>query len=202
MDALGRAARASDPALRGPIRVSVTQIVATDLLMNDFVAFAKRWPEIDLQINATPQLADLDRREADIAIRSVPCGKRPADHLTGRRAGTYHLATYGEGDSWIGRHGGDADKAWIAASDYPELAGAGAIDSVVLQRAACAAGMGLTTLPCFFAEPMLKRRSEPEPCFDLWVLVHPDSRRSPRLKMFRDAIVSAIKSAAPRLEGR
>jgi DNA-binding transcriptional LysR family regulator len=72
----------------------------------------------------------------------------------------------------------------------------------MLQRAACLAGMGLTMLPCFFAEPLLPRRTEPEPRFDLWVLVHPDLRRSPRLRIFRDSVVDAVKRAAPRLEDR
>jgi DNA-binding transcriptional LysR family regulator len=62
--------------------------------------------------------------------------------------------------------------------------------------------MGLTMLSCFFAEPKLRRRSKPVPHFDLWVLVHPDLRRSPRLRVFRDAMVDAIKAHRRRLEGR
>lgn len=50
LQALRRVTRAADPALRGPIRVSVPDVVATDLLMDDFVAFAERWPQIDLRI--------------------------------------------------------------------------------------------------------------------------------------------------------
>lgn len=47
-----------------------------------------------------------------------------------------------------------------------------------------------------------ERRTPPEAALDLWVLVHPDLRRSARLEIFRDAIVEAIKSHHRRLEGR
>jgi DNA-binding transcriptional LysR family regulator len=71
-----------------------------------------------------------------------------------------------------------------------------------LQRASCAAGMGLTLLPCFFADPTLERRSEPIHGFDVWVLVHPDLRDNPRLRVFRDFIFEALRRHRPRLEGR
>jgi DNA-binding transcriptional LysR family regulator len=77
----------------------------------------------------------------------------------------------------------------------------GAMNDLKLQRSACAAGMGLTMLPCFFAEPLLERCTEPVPAFDIWVLVHPDLKRNARLRIFRDAIVEAIKKHGPRLRG-
>lgn len=201
MQGLRRVAQAADPALRGPVRVSMPSILASDLLMADLVAFSERWPQIDLQVDASYAIADLERREADVAIRAMTQGKRPAEHLTGRLAGTMHRAVYGRGDRWIG-WGGDVDREWIDGTEFPDLPIRGAMNDPSLQRAACAAGMGLTMLPCFYAEPMLERRTEPEPRFDIWVLVHPDLRRSPRLRTFRDAMVAAIQRLRPRLEGR
>lgn len=200
--ALGRAAQAADPALRGPVRVTLPAIIASDLLMRDIAAFSEQWPQIDLQLDASYDVANLEAREADVAIRAMRFGKRPAEHLTGRKAGTIYTAIYGSGDQWIGWRGGAADRAWIKETEFPELPTSGAMNDPALQRSACAAGMGLTQLPCFFAEPMLTRRTEPEAASDLWVLVHPDLRRSPRLRVFRDAMVEAIKRLAPRLEGR
>ncbi len=202
VQALRRAAQAADPALRGPIHVTMPQAVATDLLMTDLVEFAERWPQIELKLDGSHDLADLDRREADIAVRMMRHGKRPAEHLTGRMAGTSYSAIYGRGEHWIGWRGRATDRSWIKDTPYPELPTRCEMNDGVLQRAACAAGMGLTMLPCFFAEPLLERRSEPAPRFDIWVLVHPDLRRSPRLRAFRDAIVAAIKRETPRLQGR
>ena len=201
MHRLGRVAQAVDPALNGPIRVTAPHLLISELLMPDLVAFQKTHPGIELRVEASYDVADLERREADVALRAMPPGVRPAEHLTGRLAAVSYKAVYGRGDHWIGWHGGDADRAWIEATPFPTLPVIGAFDDAVLQRAACAAGLGLTTLPCYFAEPLLERRSKPTPQFDVWVLVHPDLRQSPRLRKFRDAMVAALKRHQPRLKG-
>jgi DNA-binding transcriptional LysR family regulator len=93
----------------------------------------------------------------------------------------------------------------IAQGVNPELrgpVGGGSILDGEMQRAACAAGLGMVSLPCFHAEPMLERRSEPRPGFDIWVLVHPDLRRNPPLRVFRDFVVEALGRRRARLEGR
>ncbi len=202
MFSLGRAAQAANPDLRGPVRVTVPGIAASDLLMPDFVAFCKRWPQIDLEIESDYGIARLDERKADVAIRFMPHGKPPHQDLTGRLAATAYVAAYGQGDCWIGQRGGALDASWIAASPFPDLPVRGAMLDGVIQRSACAAGLGLAHLPCFFAEPTLKRRSEPKPGLDIWVLVHSDLRRIPRLRVFRDAVVEALQRHKPRLEGR
>ncbi len=202
MHALGRVADAAEPGLRGPLRVTLPDMLATDLLMPDLIAFTRKWPDIDLEIDPTYEIADLDRREADVAVRALPVGKLPAEHLTGRLAGTGYKAVYGEGDSWIGWKGAEQDAEWVKETEFPDLPIRGAIDSPLVQRSACAQGMGLTQLPCFFAEPILTRRTEPLPGSDIWVVVHPDLRRSPRVRAFRDAMLASLARLEPRLAGR
>jgi DNA-binding transcriptional LysR family regulator len=75
------------------------------------------------------------------------------------------------------------------------------LSDLVLQRAACAAGLGLARLPCFFGDPLLPRRTEPEPAGDVWVLIHPDLRRSPRVRGFCDAMIEAFEAHRARLRG-
>lgn len=202
MAALGRAAQAADSSLRGPIRVTMPENVATDLLMPQMVEFAERWPEIDLRLQTDYALADLDRREADVAVRFMAVGTRPAEHLAGRLAVTVYRAVYGSDHCWIGWNGDPEDRQWVSKTSYPDLPIRGAFDSTAAQRAACDAGMGLTMLPCFFAEPTLERLTDPEPAWDAWVLVHPDLKRSPRLRRFRDDVVAELKRQEPRLHGR
>lgn len=195
----GRLAQAADPELRGPIRVTMSIALATDLLMPDLVAFAQRWPEIELELLGASSLSDLAQREADVAVRIMPTGVSPDEALAGRKAAVAYRAVYGEGDSWIGWTRGPRSLA--ATSAFPELPVRGMMGDIALQRAACAAGMGLARLPCFYAEPLLERRTEPEPGGDIWVLVHPDLRKNPRLRIFRDAVVSALQAHQPRLAG-
>ncbi len=199
---VARAAQTVDRELRGPIRVTVPSIVAAELLMQTFVDFCRQWPLIDLHLSGSYSLADLARRESDVAIRFVRHGVSPDDRLHGRKVGTAYSAEYGDGDCWIGQMGPERDKAWVALTSAPELPSRGAIYDGELQRAACQAGLGRAFLPCFFADGYLPRRSEPVPSLDVWVLVHPDLRRNPRLRVFRDAVVASLAAQTDRLQGR
>lgn len=200
--ALGRRALDAAPELKGPIRVSAPDLLVTDLLMPELVAFDRRWPQIELQVDGSYEIADLRSREADVAIRAVPHGQSPTGEVAGRLAAVASAAIYGCDHQWIGWKSEAEDRPWIEETPYPDLPIRGRLPTVTLQRAACAEGMGLTQLPCFFAEPLLQRRTEPKPHSDIWVLVHPDLRRSPRLRVFRDEIVAALKTLEPRLAGR
>jgi len=202
MFALGRVAQASNPELSGRVRVTLPGIVGTELLMDDFMAFCKRWPQIDLELDASYSVASLAEREADVAIRWMPHGKAPDENLAGRLVITAYEATYGDADNWIGLFGGQRDAAWIADSAFPDAPVRGQIFDGALLRSAAAAGLGMVTLPCFFADGHLPRRTEPKPGYDVWVLVHPDLRRNPRLRTFRDFVVEALKSHRAKLEGK
>jgi DNA-binding transcriptional LysR family regulator len=201
MLALERTAQAVTPGLRGAVRVTLPA-VAGELLMPDLVGFCRRWPEIELALLPGYDLSSLAEREADVAIRFMPHGQSPDAELAGRKAATAASAVYGEGDCWIGLHGGERDAAWVKASPFPDLPVRGAIYDGSLLRAACANGLGLALLPCFMADGVLPRVTEPQVSFDVWVLVHPDLRRNPRLRIFRDAMVEAIQRHRPALEGR
>ena len=201
MLALGRVAQAADPELRGPVVVTVPQALATDLLMPDFVAFSQRWPQIELEVLASSAIRDLAQREADVAIRIVPVGQLPGEDLAGRKAAVAWQAVYGTGEAWIGWRDGPQSLSAAGEPDPDGLPVRGVMGDLPLQRAACAAGLGLARLPCFYADPHLPRRSEPEPGGDIWVLVHPDLRRNPRLRIFRDAIVAALDQHRTRLSG-
>lgn len=203
MDALGRGALDADEALQGPIRVTAPSLLLTELLMPELAAFLQRWPQLDLHVDAGSTFADLAGRDADVAIRAVRHGTSPDHRLTGRRAATSYSAVYGIADVWLGWYGGgERDLAWVQNSPFPDLPVRGALPDPALQRAACSAGMGLALLPCYLADGHLPRRTEPKPAFDLWVLVHPDLKRSPRLRLFRDEIVAALKRLQGRLSGR
>jgi DNA-binding transcriptional LysR family regulator len=198
---LERRAMDADTELRGPIRVTAVDMLISDLLMPELVAFSNRWPQIDLQIQASYDLADLSRREADIAIRAMPPGKSPQEDLIGKLAVKSNKAIYGSPHQWIGWWGAERDKSWVKDTPFPDLPIKGAMNNPILQRAACMAGLGLTMLPCFMCDGLVERRSEPQPGSDIWVLYHPDLRRSPRLRIFRDEMIGALKRMEPRLLG-
>jgi len=198
--AVARTADGLDSELRGSINVTMPPPVASDLLMPDLVAFARKWPKLDIHINASLQLEDLAKRSADVAIRFMPHGRKPDVDLVGRKVATCFSAVYGSGSCWLGQPGLPA--TWYKTSPFPDHPVRGFIGDGAVLRAACNEGMGFAFLPCFIAEPQLERRSDPVPAFDAWVVVHGDLRRTPRFRVFRDAMVEALKSKIDRLQGR
>ena len=60
-----------DQSVRGLLRVTLTPILATHLLMPDFAEFARLHPDIEMEVLSSGELANLTNREADVAIRVV-----------------------------------------------------------------------------------------------------------------------------------
>ena len=199
MARFAREARAADDRLRGPIRATMSYSVAVGLApaIRDF---AEAWPDITLTVETTTDFANLGALAADVAIRGLAPGSLPDLSLAGRKAAGVNVAVYGAADAegWIAS---SPEPSWRAGTPFPELPVRVVMPEVSLRLEACRLGMGLAVLPCFVADPHLPRRSAPELGLELWVLVHPDMRRSPRLKRFRDAMVEAIRARSDALRG-
>src|SRR3546814_20643282 len=60
-----------DQSVRGLLRVTLTPILASHLLMPDLADFARLHPEIEMEILSSGELANLTNREADVARRVV-----------------------------------------------------------------------------------------------------------------------------------
>ncbi|MGV6848401.1 MAG: LysR family transcriptional regulator [Marinibacterium sp.] len=195
-----------DTGLRGPIRVAMTPALATYVLMPDLARFARDNPDIRLDLLTSYVLSDLDRREADVALRIA---NDPPEDLVGRRVARVAHAVY------AGReHCGDGPpRAWVTWSPHwqPPADRAGLpVRAVVTDPAvtvrALQEGMGMSVLPCFIgdAEPGLARvegitagRSA-----DLWILTHRDLRGSARIRIFMDYIADCLVRARPTLEAK
>lgn len=79
------------------------------------------------------------------------------------------------------------------------------IDDEVLLLEVAKAGMGLATLPCFYADPApeLVRVSsrDREPVLGIWLLTHPDLTRNARVRCFIDFFAEVLKGKQDRLSG-
>jgi DNA-binding transcriptional LysR family regulator len=81
------------------------------------------------------------------------------------------------------------------------------VDSVSTMRSMVRAGLGVSILPCYTADPDPGfRRIDPDPLidsrFDMWVLYHPNARRARRLRVFAEFITDTIRSDLDLFEGR
>jgi DNA-binding transcriptional LysR family regulator len=79
-------------------------------------------------------------------------------------------------------------------------------NSWLSQCAAARAGLGLAALPCFLGDraPQLVRVLPPEPSLagELWLLTHPDLRRTARVRAFMETLARGIRRERDLLEGR
>ncbi|HAA55205.1 MAG TPA: hypothetical protein DCE42_10650 [Myxococcales bacterium] len=201
VQAFQRTAHNADPKLSGPIHLTIPDSSMSELIMPSIAAFNRKWPDIDLFIETSYDLADLSSREADIAVRIITRGSLPDGELTGRKVAKTYACKYGEGHQWLGWWGPERDKEWKAEFGDPDLPSVGGLRNIYMQRAACIEGMGLSILPCYFADPYLERKSTPVYTADLWVLLHPDMRKKPRLRLLRDTLIEALRALQPVLSG-
>ena len=78
-------------------------------------------------------------------------------------------------------------------------------NSWLSQLAAAKAGLGLAALPCSLgdAEAALVRVLAPEPgiASELWLLTHPELRRSARVRAFMDFLAAGLRVERARLAG-
>ena len=182
----------------GVVRITTTDSFASTLL-NPVLALCRvRYPQIALHIDIDNNMLDLSKRDADIAVRPT---LRPPEYLVGKRIAPLAFAVYGAADylqnttasnlpehQWIGL--GESQERhrtlqWLQKTIPLELVGL-RMDGFASVAQACADGLGLAVLPCFLGDSLapLRRMQEPIPelASELWVLTHPDLRKTARIQ--------------------
>lgn len=214
IDAYGLKVLGRDTELEGQINVTMPDVVAVAVMMPYVAEFQSLYPEITIKIDDSLEMYDLNRREADIALRFT---NEPADHLIGRRIAKLYQAVYAHEDypseydlndpncgaRWVAWGQPTDAPSWIAGTPYPYFKLAGHFDNTLIQKEAIRQKMGLGYLPCAImdTEPCFVRLSEPEATFDFWVLTHRDLRSTARLQVFRDFLFSKANELAARFRG-
>ena len=212
--ALTRHADARDRAVAGTVRLTSASHVAARLLAPALPALRARHPSLVLELAVDQRMLDLTRREADLAVRMG----RPRDAgLVMRKLSDVAYRFYASA-AYLGKRRAvdlDAD-AFVGldeslASVPPErwlakLAPARRVvfrcNSTAALIAAVVAGVGVAVLPCFAAEgePGLLRVEGPEPVpHELWLLVHGDLRRTPRVRAVIEWVDELVERARPAL---
>lgn len=198
----------------GSLRVTAIDNMATTLLMPMFTGFSRRFPQVALHLMVSNSDASLAQREADVAIRLT---NTPPDTLIGKRIVTVSSAIYGGlkyvdrlrkagGEpQWLGVECCEFHKSWTrqACGDQSHQF---YVDDTLLTQAALREGMGVSILPCFMgdSDPLLARYADPQPEWDLglWILLHPDLKRTTRVLAFRDHMTEAVRAQSDLFAGR
>lgn len=202
-----------DTNLVGPLRVTAINNMASSILMPMFASFSEKYPQVELNVIVSNIDASLSQREADVAIRLT---NSPTDTLIGIRIVTMASTIYGSREyleqlrqqggepKWIGVTCCGFHKTWT--KQYcGEQSHNFISDDTLLTLAAIREGMGVSILPCFMGDtdPLLERYCDPDPAYNLglWILLHPDLKRTARVLAFRDHMVNAINEKKELFEG-
>lgn len=196
----------------GTLRVTTTDALLFGWLSPGLREFRHSYPDIRLEVVVSNDVFSLSKREADIAVRPA---NKPDESLVGRRLGTIEQAAYisrssaskadgEEGISVIDWIGPDESMTYPAFDRWLEQQGLvercrTRVNTVYGMLAAVRAGLGMSVLPCYLGEndAQLSRvgGAIPSMATDLWILTHPDLRRTERIRIFLDHISGLARTA-------
>jgi molybdate transport repressor ModE-like protein len=197
----------------GPLKVAALNNMASSVLMPMFASFSKQRPQVELHIIVSNIDASLSQREADVAIRLT---NTPADTLIGNRIVTVASCIYGSKSylEQLRKQGGEAKWIGVGCCGFhktwtKQLCHAQShnfySDDTQLTHSAIREGIGVSILPCFMgdADQLLERYADPDPAYNLglWILLHPDLKRTARVLAFRDHMTQAINEKKDLFEG-
>lgn len=219
--AVERRASGADGRPTGTVRVTTTDLLGARVLVPALERLRENHASIDIEMVTGPQLLDIGRREADVAVR---LGQPGSTQLVGRRLGTLGYAAYGS-TAYLAAHpagppeGGLAGHCIVAYDESIRPAADMRIAGVPIRDArlafrtnsplvllwAIASGCGIGEVACYLGDghPGVAR-AWPELApyqVDIWLLTHPDLHRTARVRAVLDALVAAFQEHAPRLRG-
>lgn len=193
----------------GTIRLTTTDTLLVDLLLPALAQVSQRHPGLDFELSATNQLANLSRREADLALRP---SRRPPEHLVGKKLG---LMTYGvyAAPSYLQKFPASLELGqhqWVAADDFvpehpsvkwrqrhlPKVRPRFQCNTILGVAEAMRAGLGVAIIPRFMVKPfdniVALSDTLAECSTDLWLLTHPESRHLRRVSLMFSELGAAL----------
>ncbi|MBC3385305.1 LysR family transcriptional regulator [Pseudomonas sp. SWRI179] len=178
--------------ISGTVRLTCSDSVLQALLLPALARFMPAYPALSLELSTSNDFANLNRRDADIALRLT---RTPPEHLVGRNLGkvTYRVcasATYLR----LVEAGDLASMTWVAPDDFlpdhptvawrrqhlPGVMPAYRCNSMLSVTELVRAGLGVAALPDFLIDERqgLMPLGESLEGYDtaLWLLTRPDCR--------------------------
>lgn len=200
-----------DERLAGPVRLTCCDQYVSEMMVHELAVFCGAYPGIEIGITTDSRSFDLSKREADIAVRTLPVDAQPQEHLVGRKLVGVYCANYvatvhahrldpdleGSNPRWIAYEERKFFEQMVAQSSYPNVAAWGAFSSLALMIQAAQAGLGIAMLPCYVADrdTSLRRlaKADVQQVANLWLVSHPDLRDNARFRAARDCIVQTLE---------
>ncbi len=188
-----------DPRLSGVLTVTTTDSLLF-ILSPLFRDFQRKYPDVEMRLITSTRPLDLMRRDADIALRPT---RTPPEHWVGRSIQSISYAVYAHSDYVQATKGFPPEKDhWlqldhslrqsvlnqITAIHKPEGVSVSFANSLMGVFDLARSGLGIAVLPCYLgrSSPDLLQLHSSNKKYDtdLWILAHPDIRRSARVHAF------------------
>jgi DNA-binding transcriptional LysR family regulator len=215
--ALERRIAGRDRSVHGSVRLTAPDAVSEYLLPSILAKICRATPELIIELMVSNQVLSLAQRSADIALRITDT---PDPVLRGRRLGTVAMAVYAARSeataqpvsraadrSWIGYDAALActkPGTWIAAN-IPDRCIRFRANTLLGAAQAIRSNIGMGILPCFVGGsiPEIVRVEPPIASLELglWLLIHPEIARVPRVRAACNALARNLRAAAPLLSG-
>ncbi|AXI60903.1 LysR family transcriptional regulator [Pseudomonas kribbensis] len=209
---LERQIQGLDDRLTGNVRVSTTDSLAIDFLIPAIARLHEHHPDVRVQLDASTQMLNLAKREADIAVRNA----RPENpDLIARRLARWPVGLFAS-RAYVDVHGvptpGTAFEGHDLVVYQPYLQGnreitlagdpvnrgriVASLNSSLLIRRSIAAGLGVGEIPVYMGERdglvrLWPERTRPLP-YEVWLVTHADLRHTARVRAVIEQIVEAF----------
>jgi DNA-binding transcriptional LysR family regulator len=219
MQAIERQASGRDVRAEGLVRLTTSEALS-GFLIRRLGELRARHPALTVEVLSTNATLDLQRGEAELAIRASHPG---AGDLIARKLFAANWAMYAA-PAYLERRGSPSPVGSLRGHDVigfdetlsrtpgaewltPHLDGANVVmraNSMVAALNAAIVGMGLAILPCLLggAESHLQRVSaEALGTRDVWLVVHPDLAKVARVRAVIDFVVEVTERERALLTG-
>jgi len=194
-------------AIEGTVRVSAPPVLASHVLVPRLAGCREAWSGIRLEVIGEAREANLARGEADLALRM----SRPtAPGLVVRKIGVLRYGLYAAPE-WRTRQAAEwvflgydeslsevPQQRWLAqiAGERPFVFRSNDLSALVQ---AALAGLGVTAIPHVLAANMPGLVALPDTLApterSLWLVMHPDTKRSPRVRLMADLVFERLNEA-------
>jgi len=195
--------------ISGTVRLTCTDSVLHALLLPALARFMPAYPALSLELSTSNDFANLNRRDADIALRLTDS---PPEHLVGRRLGAVSYRVCASPGYLSAVAVEDLERlAWIAPDDFlpdhpsvswrrqrfPGVVPSYRCNSMLSVAELARAGLGIAVLPDFMLgeQQGLQSLVEVPPSYDtaLWLLTRPDCRALRSVVTLFDELARAIR---------
>lgn len=203
-----RSLTAAQQSISGTLRITAPQLLIKTHLADILQQLHIEHPAIEIEVLATNDFLDLNKTEADIAIR---ISNDPGNALVGHRLARQHSMAFSTPElahkiksesvnsiEWIGlSHWKAPPKASLGR--FPDACIAYRFDDMTAVLGAASLGLGVVRLPVFLGDsiPELVRLPDvlsPQPYWDIWVLTHKELRNAPKILAFKEILLPFFRS--------